>query len=413
MKPKNVMLLGFINKAAKYLDRELGDTTNEKLNRLKDFDLKALKEELGEDLNASLGTMQSTINTLLLAGEEAFDDFFDSHLETQTLSEELDRIFDQGSEKKSNESDLDKLLEFYNLNDLELDDEDFEEELAYDNTKEESKDEEFSEFDTKEEVFEMSDEDNELLKQIAQNVNKAETKPEVKPEEEKEVDVKKLDSVFSEVVNHKDEPKQAEETVLPEQVDKNNIIELVKDIQASKETYFANVPDPVYDNEPNEEEIEEINKQLNKNEEVYVSSLIEDLRERMVHEDEQKKVKEEEFREIYDRIHKIYPYLSNAFIRTVYDLKESLARDYPLDENVIVLHRCIFKEVESLRQFVEIALSHNFSINADEGKLMVDVIKEYMNTDGKIITSIFEVANQSALLGGEYDGYRVMLEEKA
>ena len=44
---------------------------------------------------------------------------------------------------------------------------------------------------------------------------------------------------------------------------------------------------------------------------------------------------------------------------------------------------------------------------------MVDVIKEYMNTDGKIITSIFEVANQSALLGGEYDGYRVMLEEKA
>ena len=412
MKPKNVMLLGFINKAAKYLDRELGDTTNEKLNRLKDFDLKALKEELGEDLNASLGTMQSTINTLLLAGEEAFDDFFDSHLETQTLSEELDRIFDQGSEKKSNESDLDKLLEFYNLNDLELDEEDFEEELAYDNTKEESKDEEFSEFDTKEEVFEMSDEDNELLKQIAQNVNKAETKPEVKPEE-KEVDVKKLDSIFTEVVNHEDEPKQAEETVLPEQVDKNNIIELVKDIQASKETYFANVPDPVYDNEPNEEEIEEINKQLNKNEEVYVSSLIEDLRERMVHEDEQKKVKEEEFREIYDRIHKIYPYLSNAFIRTVYDLKESLARDYPLDENVIVLHRCIFKEVESLRQFVEIALSHNFSINADEGKLMVDVIKEYMNTDGKIITSIFEVANQSALLGGEYDGYRVMLEEKA
>ena len=78
-----------------------------------------------------------------------------------------------------------------------------------------------------------------------------------------------------------------------------------------------------------------------------------------------------------------------------------------------MLHRVAFKDVENLRQFVEIALSHNFSINADEEKLIVDVMKEYLNTSGKIATSIYEVANQSALLNGSYEGYNVMLSEKA
>lgn len=407
------MLLGFVNRAIRYLDRELDDKTNVKLNKLKDIDLADLKEELSEDLNASLGSMQSTINTLLQAGEEAFDDFLDEHLEESSLADELDRIFDKGSSTpKKSESDLEKLLDFYNLGDLNLDEEDFEEDFEEKveepvaEVKEEPKSEE------EEEVFELSDEDTDLFKQIAKNVNRPKEETPDKKEEDEDLDVKKLDSIFSEVVSHEDEKEPEEEEKLPEQVDKDDIIKLVQDIQASKETYFANVPDPVYEDEPDEKELEEFN-QSEKQEDVYVSSLIEDLRERMLYEDEKKKVEEEEFRQVYDRIHKIYPYLPNAFIRTVYDLKDSLAREYPINEKLIVLHRCIFKDVESLRQFVEIALSHNFSINADEEKLMVDVIKEYFNTDGKIITSIFEVANQSALLGGTYDGYRVMLEEKA
>ena len=70
-----------------------------------------------------------------------------------------------------------------------------------------------------------------------------------------------------------------------------------------------------------------------------------------------------------------------------------------------------FKEIENLRQYVEIALKHDYMINADEKQMIVDVLKQYVNTDGKIITSIFEVANQSALLDGEYEGYRVLFEE--
>ena len=52
------------------------------------------------------------------------------------------------------------------------------------------------------------------------------------------------------------------------------------------------------------------------------------------------------------------------------------------------------------------------TVNADEDKMIVDVFKEYINTDGKIITSIFDVSNQAALLGGEYDGYRVLFTQK-
>ena len=48
---------------------------------------------------------------------------------------------------------------------------------------------------------------------------------------------------------------------------------------------------------------------------------------------------------------------------------------------------------------------------ADEKQMIVDAFKQYINTDGKIITSIFEVANQSALLEGEYEGYRVLFED--
>ena len=50
-------------------------------------------------------------------------------------------------------------------------------------------------------------------------------------------------------------------------------------------------------------------------------------------------------------------------------------------------------------------------INADEKKMIVDAFRQHINTDGKIITSIFEVANQSALLSGEYEGYRVLFED--
>lgn len=409
MKPKNLMLLGFINSAAKYLDRQLDSRTEEKIQDLDDSDFIELSDEMREELNSSLVSMQSAVNTLLHAGEEAFDDFMDSQKQKTTLADELDSIFDQDNRKKDKDKDLKQLLSFYNLNDIDVSDEEYEEirdkEEERIPEKEKAKNEavEFLPEDMEDEeenVFVMSDEDNELLQQIANNVNKT---VEEKQDQQTEKSDGALDDIFTEVMSQDSGPEEVKEE-LPEQVDQNDIVNLVKDIQGSKEAYF-----PGYDQieETGEKKAEEPAK-----EDSYVSSLIDDLREKMLQEDELKKTEEEEYNQAYERIHRIYPYLSSSFIKSVYDLRDTIDDEYPLNENLVVLHRCSFKDVESLRQFVEIALSHNYTINADEGKLIVDVMKEYLNTSGKIATSIYEVANQSALLNGSYEGYNVMLSKK-
>ena len=76
MEPKNVMLLGFVNKAVEYLDKHIDDEKmSASLTELKNTDLASLKKELNKEIDSSLGTMQSTIDKLLKAGGDAFDDF--------------------------------------------------------------------------------------------------------------------------------------------------------------------------------------------------------------------------------------------------------------------------------------------------------------------------------------------------
>ena len=159
-----------------------------------------------------------------------------------------------------------------------------------------------------------------------------------------------------------------------------------------------------------QQEAEEPVSESKKND-AYISSLIDDLKSKLDEEEIEKRKQEEQFKEIYDKIHKAYSYLSGGFIRNVYELKKSIAEEYPLGEQIVILHRTSFKNVENLRQYVEITLNHGYAINADEKQMIVDAFKQHINTDGKIITSIFEVANQSALLSGEYEGYRVLFED--
>ena len=78
---------------------------------------------------------------------------------------------------------------------------------------------------------------------------------------------------------------------------------------------------------------------------------------------------------------------------------------------LILLHRVNFREVEYLRKFCEIMLSHDYQINADEKKMIVDTFKMHTNEDGLILNDIFSVANQARLLCGDYEGYRVLTKE--
>ena len=52
-------------------------------------------------------------------------------------------------------------------------------------------------------------------------------------------------------------------------------------------------------------------------------------------------------------------------------------------------------------------MNHDYRVNVDENKMIVDIFKDMINTDGKILTNIFEIANQARVLDGNYEGYRV------
>ena len=200
------------------------------------------------------------------------------------------------------------------------------------------------------------------------------------------------------------EEEEITDTTLNETVD---IEEPVTGEDSNAETIEEDVNNEV----ESEEKVEETVKDTNNNDKPYVSTLLDDLKKQLETEAEIKKQKEEKNKEIYDRISRMYPYLSKSFVKTVFDLKEDFARDYSNGQKVVVLHRIKFMNVDNLRQFAEIALNHDYLINVDENKLIVDIFKQFDNSDGKILANIYEIANQGCLLNGTYEGYNVIINE--
>lgn len=377
MKPKNIMLLGFVNKAVDYLDKHMDEEPNARLAELKNIDLASIREELSDNLDSSLGTMQSTMATLLKAGNEAFDKFIEDSFGKESISDQLNRIFDVDldSDKQKSQNELAKLLSFYNLDDdFEIAEKDIEIPVAEDDVTDYSVNDEF-------------------LDTIKKNVTSDDIQ-DIIPIEHNEADVAKMDSIFSEIVENENKAVQElSKSEKVETVEKKTKEETKKEkekVEAVKET--------------------EVNTEVEETQS-YVSSLIDDLRKQLEKEEKLKKEKEDKNFEVYKRISKIYPYLPQGFLRSVYELKESLASEYPTDINVIVLHRVKFTNVDDLRKFVEIGINHGYAINADEKKLIVDIFRQFVNADGKILTNIYDIANQGYLLKGEYEGYNVIVEE--
>lgn len=368
MKPKNVMLLGFVNKAVDYLGKHMDEEPDTRLTELNNIDLDSLKDELNDNIGASLGTMESTMSTLLHAGNEAFDKFIGDSLGVkETISDQFNKMFDVDLEKdkKDNQKELAKLLSFYNL------DNEYEKNI---------------------------EQDEELLTTIRNNVTSDDTNGIVSAENEN-VDNGEIDTIFTEIVaNEGNKQVQAETNKIYEEVS-------VKDDAKDSVGIIENPGIDTNYVTSNKNELEDIETQN------YVSSLIDDLREQLVEEEENIKQQIDRNKEVYDRIASIYPYLTEGFIRSVYELKTNLATEYPFDRKIILLHRVRFKDVDNLRKFVEIGLNHGYTINADEEKMIVDIFKEFVNGDGKILTNIYEIANQGYLLEGVYEGYNVIVEE--
>ena len=121
--------------------------------------------------------------------------------------------------------------------------------------------------------------------------------------------------------------------------------------------------------------------------------------------------KENDYYKLLRNISKTYTNLSMDFIKDALSYKDEIDKTYPVNIPLIVLHRVSFKDVDNLRRFVEIMIGHQYYINVDEEKGIVDVFKQVVNTSGKIITVICDVANQGIHVGGNYEGYRVLKAE--
>lgn len=121
--------------------------------------------------------------------------------------------------------------------------------------------------------------------------------------------------------------------------------------------------------------------------------------------------KENDYYKLLRNISKTYNNLSMDFIKDALSYKDEIDKTYPVNIPLIVLHRVSFKDVDNLRKFAEIMIGHQYYINVDEEKGIVDVFKQVVNTSGKIITVICDVANQGMHVGGNYEGYRVLKAE--
>lgn len=384
MKPKNVMLLGFINRAVEYIDRHMDEEPDARLAELKNIDLASLKDELADNLDSSLGTMQSTMSTLLKAGNEAFDRFIESN-KNRTSVDEINRIFnvDIDESRKNNQEKLASLLAFYNLeDDFEFDDD--QEIVEDDNTTDD------------EPIYELTPEDRAFMQEIVKNATAAEDSRNISLQYSRQTN-EGIDSIFNEIVEN--ENNEVVDELLSDVKKTDN-----EDEEPAGEV-LTEIPDTA-EKEPEEKIAED------KTDKTYVSTLIDDLKQQFEEEEAIKREKEEKNKEIYDRIGKIYPYLPKNFVKSVYDLKDSLGKEYPLGKQVVLLHRINFKSVEGLRQFVEIGLNHDYQINADEDKLIVDIFRQFENSDGKILANIYEIANQGYLLNGTYEGYNVIIDDE-
>lgn len=378
MKVKNLILFGFVLSAISYLSKQLEeDGTKEEIG-LEDIDLEEIKKELGDRLEKSVVEFGDVVSAIVGIGSEAFDRFVEktedinSPEEFKNVQKEFDKVFAELDEEVANVQVEEKLSG----------------QAAFDRA--------FAELDNRIVVKEGETLPNQQLlddlKDILDSIEEDEIFVEVE-EEVEEADEEELFKRIQEAILRADfeEEKEEEFEVYKEPVKEASLKEI--------EDIFSEIleAEPVV-----EEEEEELILEENE----YIDDLIDDLKD--YYEDE----RTESVKDIYDQINELYPYLSKGFVRSVYDLKESIAYEYPYNRMVVALHRIHFVSLEDLHQFVEIVTNHNYGVNVDESKMIVDLFKEYRNTDGKILTNIFEIANQAKLLRGEYEGYRIEVVEE-
>lgn len=102
----------------------------------------------------------------------------------------------------------------------------------------------------------------------------------------------------------------------------------------------------------------------------------------------------------------IYPYLKADFVQKVFERNEDLNQKYPEDTLITIYHKAEFESAEALKEYEEILQKNGYQINVLDEKT-VEVFKKMFIENGRIISDIYNVANQAACLNGKYKGFKV------
>ena len=405
----------------------------EKAKALEEESLRKEEEEaFKEDISSELDNIFSD---LLYEDDVVNDNPIDNNQEKATLEEEYEPLLNQDYIDDYNNRSLDEIyianpcLDYLEKQDSLNNEEDAEvtdEEVDVDRLKQEAIEQLEKELFTSEQLDVLEKQDEEI-----------------KAEETEELDCKSLAKEYIDDYNNRslediyianpgaivdeDPSEKQEDTIETSNEVTDDFLNIGEEFEPTKEDeetlnreyiedYNKRSIDDIYIANPGAEEekedIEEASEDIvieEPKDKDAVSELLNDYDQNVAADIEDKLNKQEELKkEIYNSIKSIYPYLSNGFIKGVYDLKDSLSNEYKDGEEIIILHRLVFKDVVGLRKFVDIIMSHDYLVNVDEKQMIVDTFKEHINSDGKILTDIFEVANQAKLLTGEYEGYRII-----
>ena len=125
-----------------------------------------------------------------------------------------------------------------------------------------------------------------------------------------------------------------------------------------------------------------------------------------IEEDEEEE--EDQYSSDVNEISGLYPYLSKKFIDKVYAQSDKLDEDYPNDTLVEIKHYASFGVDSDVKGFVTIMEDNSYEVSyVDEEEKDVILTKKFFTEKGRIISEIFNVANQVNVLGGIYTGYEV------
>jgi len=448
MKLDDIVLLGFVDEALKYLRNEVKENERPEIEKLvSQLDIEKMKNDLNSKFGSSFIGAEEVIKALMKSGNDAFTDFTEKKKEEEKALNELSDLFDNSflnddtkqvqmpklnignleMENKDEKPQID-LLGFINEikqklmkaeeehKELEIKKEDVDlkefKDTLTDIIKNELKEDKPE--PVKEKVVEEEQEDLPFIQDDDEVYNAIKKAADNKDHFEDEIedliqsdtkDVKYDEEVLNQIIDDVNEETKVEENMMYSDAHHNAYVnDLIDDLQKKMEKGLF---EATGNEEPKQEVKEEYTPEVHNQ---YVTNLMKDLQKQIDLEEINRK-KLEEAEQVYKEINDVYKHLPRRFVHVVYDARNDIVEGLLDNQRVILLHRAKFEELDNLRQYAEILLTHDFNVNVDEDQMIVDAIKVIDNSEGRIVTNIFEVANQAYLLGGVYDGYRVIKED--